>query len=74
MAEDIDDLMGAAGFAPPAGFAQRMTALARATPQTDTRPLAIRLWQWLSLGIGAGLGALLLGEFVFFAFVTVGAQ
>ena len=51
-----------------------MTALARATPQVHEQSRAFRPWQWAALGAGAGLGALRLCEFVFVAFVAVGAQ
>jgi hypothetical protein len=74
MADDIDRLLRAHALDPPENFAERVAALARATPQLGASPRPIRPWQWLSLGAGAGLGAALLGEFVFFAFVAGAAQ
>ena len=74
MADDIDRLMAAEILVPPPGFAQRITALARQIPQKQLLSPGLRPWQWASLGAGAGLGALRLCEFVFFAFVAVGAQ
>jgi len=75
MSDQVDALLDAAGFAPPADFAQRMTALARDVPQHHApAPPKLRLWQWLSLGAGAGAGSLVLGQFVFFAFAATGAQ
>lgn len=72
MADDLDRLLAAQTLVPPQGFAQRVTALARTIPQRNSQPL--RPWQWASLGAGAGLGALLLGEFALFAFVAGAAQ
>jgi hypothetical protein len=72
--DDIDALLAANPLVAPPGFASRLTALARATPQLRERSRAFGLWQWVSLGIGAGLGALRLCEFVFVAFVAVGAH
>ena len=74
MADDLDRLLVAQTLAPPEGFAQRITALARTVPQHNLQPQRLRPWQWASLGAGAGLGALLLSEFVFFAFVAGAAQ
>ena len=73
MADDLDRLLAAQKLVPPQGFAQRVTALARMMQQRNVPP-PMRPWQWASLGAGAGLGALLLGEFVFFAFVAAAAQ
>ena len=74
MIDDIDaSLFGRPQLAPP-GFASRLTALARATPQAQEQSRAVRSWQWAWLGVGASLGALRLCEFVFVAFVAVGAQ
>jgi hypothetical protein len=74
MADSIDRLLAAATLAPSPNFAQRITALARQIPQYHSPSPIVRLLQWASLGAGAGFGALLLGEFMFFAFVAVGAQ
>jgi hypothetical protein len=72
MTDDIDAWLAEAPLVPPPDFAARLTALARATPQAQSR--ALRRWQWASLAAGAGLGALRLCEFVFVAFVAAGAQ
>jgi hypothetical protein len=74
MADDIDDLLGAAALTPPADFAQRIIALARTMPQRSGQSRSLRPWQWASLVGGAGLGALVLCEFVFFAFLAASAQ
>jgi hypothetical protein len=74
MADDIDSQLRALSLAPPEDFAARVTALARMTPQLKASPEPMRPWQWVSLGAGAGLGARLLGEFAFFAFVAGAAQ
>jgi len=74
MADDIDVLLGAAVLTPPAGFPQRVTALARTMPQSCGQSRSLRPWQWASLVGGAGLGALMLSEFVFFAFLAVSAH
>ena len=74
MIDDIDALLGGKVIVAPPGFASRLTALARATPQVQEQLRAVRPWQWASLGVGASLGALRLCEFVFVAFVAVGAQ
>jgi hypothetical protein len=74
MNDDIDALLAGKPLVAPPGFAARLTALARATPQVREQPRAFRPWQWASLGACAGLGALRLCEFVFVAFVAVGAQ
>jgi hypothetical protein len=74
MNDDIDaSLVGKPLVAPP-GFAARLTALAHTTPQVQEQSRGFRPWQWASLGAGASLGALRLCEFVFVAFVAVGAQ
>jgi hypothetical protein len=72
--DDIDALLAASPLVAPPDFASRLAALARATPQLHERSRAFRAWQWASLGIGASLGALRLCEFVFVAFVAVGAH
>jgi hypothetical protein len=74
MIDDIDALLVWKPLVAPPGFASRLTALARVTPQAQERSRAFGAWQWASLGVGAGLGALRLCEFVFVAFVAVGAQ
>jgi len=72
MNDDIDALLVGESLAAPPGFATRLTALAQATPQSQSR--SFRPWQWASLGAGACLGALQLCEFVFAAFVAAGAR
>ena len=74
MNDDIDAFLTAKRLAAPPGFAARVTALARATPQVQERSRAFRPWQWASLGAGACFGALRLCEFVFVAFVAAGAH
>ena len=74
MADDIDALLAGAPLAAPPGFAARVTALARATPQMPQQSRALRALQWAFLGVGASLGALQLCEFVLVAFLAVGAQ
>jgi hypothetical protein len=74
MTDDIDALLTGKPLVAPPGFALRLTALARATPQAQEQSRAFRPWQWASLGVGASLGALRLCEFVFVAFVAVGAH
>jgi hypothetical protein len=74
MSDDTDALLTGKPLGAPPGFAERMTALARATPQAQERSRAFRAWQWAPFGAGACLGALQLCEFVFVAFVSVGAQ
>jgi hypothetical protein len=74
MTDDIDDLLDAAVLVPPADFAQRITALARTMPQSRGQSPSLRPWQWASLVGGAGLGALVLSEFAFFAFLAASAQ
>jgi hypothetical protein len=74
MNDDIDAWLTGQPLRAPPGFAARMTALARVTPQAPQRARALRPWQWASLGVGAGLAALQLCEFVFVAFVAAGAQ
>ncbi len=74
MPDDMDDLLGAAALAPPSDFAQRITALARTLPQSREPARSLRPWQWVSLVGGAGLGALMLAEFAFFAFLATSAQ
>jgi hypothetical protein len=72
--DDIDALMAGKPLTAPPDFATRLTALARVTPQVQERSRTVRPWQWASLGAGACLGALGLCEFVFVAFVAVGAN
>jgi hypothetical protein len=74
MNDEIDALLVAKPLVAPPGFAARLTALAQATPQVREQSRVFRPWQWASLGAGASLGALRLCEFVFAAFVAVGAQ
>jgi len=74
MNDDLDALLSAKPLHAPPGFAARLTALARVTPQVHEQPRAFEPWQWVSLGAGAGLAALRLCEFVFVAFVAAGAQ
>jgi hypothetical protein len=74
MNDDIDALLVGKLLVAPPGFAARLTALAQATPQMQEQSQAFRPWQWAALGAGASLGALRLCEFVFVAFVAVGAQ
>jgi hypothetical protein len=74
MNDDIDALLAGKPLVAPPGFAARLTALAHTTPQVQERSRGFRPWQWASLGAGASLGALRLCEFVFVAFVAVGAQ
>ena len=74
MNDDIDALLMAKPLAAPPGFAERLMALAQATPQPREQSRAASPWQWAFLAAGAGLGALRLCEFVFVAFVAAGAQ
>jgi hypothetical protein len=74
MVDDIDALLAGKPLVAPPGFASRVAALARVTPQVREHSRALRPWQWASLGIGASLGALQLCDFVFVAFVAVGAR
>ena len=74
MNDDIDALLAGKPLVAPPGFAARVVALARATQQAEPQSPTLRPWQWVSLGAGASFGALLLCEFVFVAFVAVGAQ
>jgi hypothetical protein len=74
MPDELDALFGADVLAPPSGFAQRITALARMTPQGDAPSRRRLSWQFASLATGAGFGALLLAQFVLFAFVAAAAQ
>jgi hypothetical protein len=74
MNDDIDALLLGKPLVAPPGFAARLTALAHGTPQMQEQSRAFRPWQWASLVAGASLGALGLCEFVFVAFVAVGAQ
>ena len=74
MNDDIDALLAGNPLAAPPGFARRLTALARATPQAQEPSRPLRPWQWASLGVGACFGALRLFEFVFVAFVAAGAH
>ena len=66
MIDDTDGLLEALALSPPQGFATRVVALSRHLPQSP--PKLIRFWQWLSLAAGAGIGAVVVGEFVFSAF------
>ncbi len=74
MADEIDRLLAARTLAPPEDFAARIAALARVAPQRGERPRDPRPWQWVSLAAGAGFGALVLGQFVFFAFLAGAAR
>ena len=74
MRDPIDIWFDQAPLTPPPDFTTRMTALAREIPQPRLEPPPLRPWQWLSLGAGVGLGSLTLAQFVFFAFLTAGAQ
>jgi hypothetical protein len=74
MADDIDALLGAEILAPPTGFANRITTLARTLPQCEVESQNLKPWQWASLAAGAGFGTVLLSQFLLFAFVTTGAQ
>ena len=74
MSDDIDALLVGQSLVPPTDFAVRLTALAHVLPQAQHQSRTLRPWQWVSFGAGASLSALLLCEFVFVAFVAVGAQ
>ena len=74
MPDELDALFGADVLAPPRGFAQRITALARTTPQRPAAPRYWQSWEFAPLAAGAGVGAILLAQFVLFAFVAVAAQ
>ncbi len=75
MPERVDELLAAEILASPDDFARRIAALAQTVRQVPVQTQSLRPWQWLPLGAGAGLGALALScEFVFFAFVAIGAQ
>lgn len=74
MNDDIDALLMGEPLVAPPGFAARLTALAHVTPQVQEQSRTLRRWQWVPLGAAASLGALQLCEFVFAAFVAVGAQ
>lgn len=74
MSEDIDALLVGQSLVPPPDFSVRLEALAHVIPQVQYQSQTLRPWQWVSFGAGAGLSALLLCEFVFVAFVAVGAQ
>ena len=74
MSDDIDALLTDQLLDPPADFVTRVMALAQATQQATTQSTTLRPWQWVSLGAGASFGALLLCDFVFVAFVAVGAR
>ena len=71
MTDSLDELLRGLALPPPEGFATRVTELARRVPQS--RPPLVRIWQWASLAAGAGIGALLLGEFAFSAFSAMSA-
>jgi hypothetical protein len=74
MTDDIDALLMGKPLVAPPGFASRLTALARVTPQAREQSRTFRPWHWASLGVGASFGALRLCEFVFVAFVAIGAH
>jgi hypothetical protein len=74
MNDDIDALLTGEPLRAPPGFAVRLTALARATPQAQKPTRALRPWQLLPLGAAACLGTLQLCEFIFVAFVSAGAH
>jgi len=74
MNDDIDALLVGKPLVAPPRFAARLMALAHTTPQVQDQLRGFGLWQWASLGAGASIGALRLCEFVFVAFVAVGAQ
>jgi hypothetical protein len=74
MTDDVDALLREQLLVPPADFAVRVMVLAQMREQEPIQSTRLRLWQWMSLGAGASLGALRLCEFVFVAFITVGAQ
>lgn len=74
MNDDLDAWLTARPLGAPKDFAERLTALARVTPQLREPPRDFKPWQWVSLGAGAGLAGLRLCEFVFVAFVAAGAQ
>ncbi len=74
MSDPLKSWFDAAALTPPPDFATRIVAQAREIQQPRPMPPALRPWQWLSLGAGAGLGSLALAQFVFFAFLTAGAQ
>jgi hypothetical protein len=73
MADDLDRLFKAAAHEPPPGFAARVAALARGSPQVPAPP-PLSFWRLIPLAAGAGLGALLVAEFALFAFITAAAQ
>lgn len=74
MSDDIDALLTDQSFVPPRDFVVRLVALAQVTQQEKSQSPTLRPWQWVSLGAGASFGALLLCDFVFVAFIAVGAQ
>ena len=74
MNHDIDALLAGQSLVPPQDFAVRVVALAQTTQQVKPQSPTPRPWQCVSLGAGASFGALLLCDFVFVAFVAVGAQ
>lgn len=73
MTDDLDRLFAAARTAPPEGFAERIAAQARELPQRPP-PAPITLLESLSLAASAACGALVAGEFIFFAFVAASAH
>lgn len=73
MTDDLDRLFEAAAHEPPPAFAARVAMLARGSPQAPAPP-PLSLWRLIPLAAGAGFGALLIGEFALFAFVTAAAQ
>lgn len=74
MSDDLDALLAGQSLVPPRDFVVRVIALAQATQKVKPQSPTPRPWQWVSLGAGASFGALLLCDFVFVAFVAVGAQ
>lgn len=74
MTDDFDRLLSARTMAPPEDFAERVSAQTRGVPQLPVRPFWRLPGQSLPLGLAAALGALLLGEFVFAAFIAGTAQ
>jgi len=74
MSDDLDALFHTADHAPPDGFVDRVTMLAKGLEQCRPTAGGLKPWQWASLGAGAGMGAALLSEFVFFALIPMGAM
>jgi hypothetical protein len=73
MTDEIDRWLSDEGLTPPPDFINQVTALSRAIPQRRIGRVWVRAWQWASLSASAGLGALLLSEFIFFAFTSAHA-